>query len=261
MTPLSRRSLARDLFALAVFVVLGLHAHYALAEDGAALTLPAITLAAAPAPLVTLTTPLAVIALLSLLAAYVTQGVSSGQIFGIVTIPKTWLPLLTVIGTFLSTFIAQIVAEGSTLSGVHVFNAFVAGMFMLIAPATGTALHHHLNSPGQNLAATAALKSAGSAAVRAAGKALPAVLLVFLLHCAAGAAAVVPAASCVASVIEDAVAGMSIPQIVAAAGPGCVTDAEDVVAILLGSTDARLPQTTAYAQAKAIRAVQAGGKP
>ena len=253
---MNRKFQLRDFWWLLVPLALwvGLE-RVAFAQD-----VPAITLAAAPAPLVTLTTPLAVIALLSLLAAYVTQGVSSGQIFGIVTIPKTWLPVLTVLGTFLSTFVTQIVAEGSALSGVNVFNAFVAGMFMLIAPATGTALHHHLNSPGANLATAAALKDAATTVAKAA----PIALLLLLLHCGNAAAAVSPGAACVASVIQDALSGMTIAQIVAAAGPGCVTDAEDVVTILIGSGDPRVGSTMAFAQAQALRAVknsEKGGTP
>ncbi|HLK36902.1 MAG TPA: hypothetical protein VKU41_09145 [Polyangiaceae bacterium] len=66
--------------------------------------------------------------------------------------------------------------------------------------------------------------------------------------------AVVPAASCVTDVVADALKGMTIGEIIKAAGPGCVTDAEDVIAILLGSGDPRLPATKAYGQAKMARA-------
>lgn len=72
--------------------------------------------------------------------------------------------------------------------------------------------------------------------------------------CPQAVPAVAPVASCVTSVVSDALRGMTIAQIVAAAGPGCVTDAEDVIAILLGSGDPRVPSTKAYGEAKAARA-------
>lgn len=78
-----------------------------------------------------------------------------------------------------------------------------------------------------------------------------------LAGCAAGLAAVVPAASCVATVFDDALKGMTIQQIVAAAGPGCVTNAEEVIAILMGSADPDVKGTAAYREALTAR----GAKP
>ena len=74
-----------------------------------------------------------------------------------------------------------------------------------------------------------------------------------LFGCPQAVPAVVPVASCVTKVTEDALKGMTLAQIVAAAGPGCVTDAEDVIAILLGSADPRVKATVAYGQARSLR--------
>ena len=74
-----------------------------------------------------------------------------------------------------------------------------------------------------------------------------------LCACPQAVPVVGPVASCVTQVVSDALAGMTIEQIVASAGPGCVTDAEDVIAILLGSKDPRLPATVAYKDAMARR--------
>ena len=74
-----------------------------------------------------------------------------------------------------------------------------------------------------------------------------------LAACPAAIPAVAPVASCVTSVVADALQGMTLAQIVAAAVPGCVTDAEDVIAILLGSADPRVKTTVAYGQARSLR--------
>jgi hypothetical protein len=71
------------------------------------------------------------------------------------------------------------------------------------------------------------------------------------------AAAIVPAAACVASVIADAIGGMTIAQIVAKEGPGCVADGEQVAAILLGSSEPKLVGTVALDEARMKRGLPA----
>ena len=78
-----------------------------------------------------------------------------------------------------------------------------------------------------------------------------------LVACPQAVPAVVPVASCVAKVTDDALKGMTIAQIVADAGPGCVVDAEEVIAILLGSKDPRVAGTPAFKASVVARAPHA----
>lgn len=113
-------------------------------------------------PVSSLSPTLVVIALLGLISAYITQAVNTGSILGIKTVPQKVLPYLTIGGSFLGTFVQQLYTAGN-VSGTAVFNAFVSGMFMLLAPSAGVALHHHLASPGQNIAKIAAADATATA--------------------------------------------------------------------------------------------------
>lgn len=112
-------------------------------------------------PVSSLSPTLVVIALLGLISAYITQAVNTGSILGIKTVPQKVLPYLTIGGSFLGTFVQQLYTAGN-VTGTTVFNAFVSGMFMLLAPSAGVALHHHLASPGQNIAKIAAASTAAT---------------------------------------------------------------------------------------------------
>lgn len=72
--------------------------------------------------------------------------------------------------------------------------------------------------------------------------------------CPAAVPAVGPAASCVSAVVADALAGLSIDEILAKEKGACVADLEEVIAILLGSTKPQVVATKAYGEAKARRA-------
>jgi len=74
-----------------------------------------------------------------------------------------------------------------------------------------------------------------------------------LAGCPAAVPVVGPVASCVSTVLADALKGDSIAQILADAGPSCVASAEEVITILLGSTDPAVQQTPAFAEAAAKR--------
>ena len=78
-------------------------------------------------------------------------------------------------------------------------------------------------------------------------------LPMMLIGCPAAVPVVGPVASCVSTVIADALKGDSIAQILADAGPACVTSAEEVITILLGSSDPAVQQTPAFAEATAKR--------
>jgi hypothetical protein len=75
------------------------------------------------------------------------------------------------------------------------------------------------------------------------------VLAALLSACPPVAPVVAPTSSCVTKVIEDALKGMTVQQIVDDAGPGCVTDAAQVITILLGSDSPGVAKTSAYREA------------
>lgn len=92
----------------------------------------------------------------------------------------------------------------------------------------------------------------------------PSILLLFALSQAACLKAVPvigPATSCVASVVADALKGMTLDQILADAGPQCVQSIDQIIAILVGEA-ARNPmvrETAAYRDQRTgawIRAAQ-----
>jgi hypothetical protein len=76
----------------------------------------------------------------------------------------------------------------------------------------------------------------------------------FMLGCILTACpAAVPGVSCVAEVLSDALKGDSLAQILADAGPTCVTSVEEIITILLGSDDPRVQASPAYQEAAAKR--------
>lgn len=77
-----------------------------------------------------------------------------------------------------------------------------------------------------------------------------------LCACPPAVPVVGPVSACVTTVVQDAIAGMTIDQILANAGPGCVADAEQVISILLGTSDPRVKGTLAYGQALAARGLK-----
>jgi hypothetical protein len=195
--------------------------------------------------LTTLTSTSVTIATLAFLVAFLVNAYNTGKIFGLVTVPQTWLPYVGVGIPFVSAVYASLSAAGA-LTAVAWFNGVQAGLFALLASAGGSATH------------AALVKHVDAPKLARLAKGL--VVLCFIglvgrgvIGCKPAAA---PVAACVSTVIEDAVSGMSIAQIIAAAGPGCVTDAEDVIAILIGSTDARLTATPALAEAKTVRGMK-----
>jgi hypothetical protein len=75
--------------------------------------------------------------------------------------------------------------------------------------------------------------------------------------CPAAVPVVGPGTACVGAVVEDAVAGKTLAQILAdPALSSCVTTVEDVITILLGSSDPRLAGAPALAEARTARAAR-----
>ena len=78
-----------------------------------------------------------------------------------------------------------------------------------------------------------------------------------LAGCPQTVAAVAPTLDCGVAVVEDAVAGLSVPEIVAKEGARCGADAEAVIAALLASRDTRLVGTPALRSARLSRGLRA----
>jgi hypothetical protein len=106
-----------------------------------------------PAPAV-ITTQSAIVVILALIVGYIGQAVNTGNLFGIVTTPKAWIPYLTLFGSFLAAFGTSIQGD-STLNSAAWFNAVTAGFSALMAAAGGSAAHTHLNAHKTTAAKTA----------------------------------------------------------------------------------------------------------
>jgi hypothetical protein len=77
---------------------------------------------------------------LGLVLGYINQGIASGSIL-VFGIPKLWAPYLSMAAVFLTSFIPQFVAM-TTLSGLGVFYAFIAGLTALVTYNAGATLRH-----------------------------------------------------------------------------------------------------------------------
>jgi uncharacterized membrane protein YoaK (UPF0700 family) len=108
------------------------------------------------------TTPVIVVTLLALALGYINQGISQGSILGIVTVPRTWLPYLTLIASFLGGAVTSL-SQASAINGATVWYAAIAGFSALLAAGTGSALNHHVGTPARTLKAQAAAKAATDA--------------------------------------------------------------------------------------------------
>ena len=86
-----------------------------------------------------------VVMILSLIAGFISQAVSTGALFGQIVVPKTWLPYATLIGTFLAGFIANI-AKAGTLNSGNILSAVLAGFMALTGTAVGVTCHQHIAS-------------------------------------------------------------------------------------------------------------------
>lgn len=114
-----------SLFSVLSLLLLGLFVSSAFAQSPA----PVPT----PAPTVLSGTTIA-IALLSILAGYVSQTVNTGgSIFGIATLPKTWLPYVTLFGTFLTSSVVSI-----STAALKDENAWILALFAGLTAITGT---------------------------------------------------------------------------------------------------------------------------
>jgi len=120
------------------------------------LLVPSVVLAqvAAPQPVVPAapSVAVAVVTVLALVIGFINQGIGQGSVLGIVTVPKPWLPYLTLAASFLGGVVASL-AQDSVVNGAAIWGAVVAGVTALLAAGGGAALSHHVSTPAKTLAA------------------------------------------------------------------------------------------------------------
>ena len=122
--------------------------------------LPTAAYAQTAAPMPTLSMPLAVTTILSLLLGVLTQIVQTGKLFGQWVAPTTWLPELTMAATFLGGMVGYFSGLSPiVLDGTTIFYAIAAGIMSLLAGAApGLAVHAHVVVPQMAAQARARLR-------------------------------------------------------------------------------------------------------
>ncbi len=86
-----------------------------------------------------------IISLLAVLSGYIANAIQSGSLFGVATVPKAWLPYLSLVGSFLSAFVASI-AGASPVTQAAWFTALLAGLTALGGLGIGVTAHQHLTT-------------------------------------------------------------------------------------------------------------------
>lgn len=90
-----------------------------------------------------MSTTVAVVLIISFLLGLINQAISQGSILGgMVKVPPSWLPWLTVAVSFLGAAGTSIQGAG-TITGQAILNAVVAGLMALGAAGGGVGLAHH----------------------------------------------------------------------------------------------------------------------
>lgn len=109
----------------------------------------------------TLSTPVAVVMILSLVLGCVNQIVQTGSLFGQVIVPKAWLPDFTIAASFLGGVVAYFGGLSPlVLNESSIFYAVAAGVTALLASSVpAIAVHAHYVIPSQMRAMHAALKA------------------------------------------------------------------------------------------------------
>lgn len=183
-----------------------------------------------PVTALTLTTGL--VAGLGLLAGFITNTLNSGgSILGVKTLPKTWLPYLSLGGTFLGGFTTQVTVGLSTTS---VFNGCLMGFYGLLGHTVGVTARQgitaHLVARVQPGSSSDPTKPGPAAIAVASGLAALLVLVGIASTQPACTSASVPTFLNLVSVVEkDLQAGDGDPQILSdvckALGGSAPTDA------------------------------------
>lgn len=98
----------------------------------------------------TLSTPFAVMTILSLVLGALTQAVQTGSVAGFMT-PKSWLPWLTIATSFLGGAVGYLSGLSPlVLDGASIFYAVAAGVTALLSGTIpGIVVHAHFTIPRQ----------------------------------------------------------------------------------------------------------------
>jgi hypothetical protein len=83
-----------------------------------------------------------IISLISVPVGFAANAVQTGSFLGIETVPKAWLPYLTLFATFFSAFL-QSVASVSPVTGTAILQAVVAGFAALTGTTVGITAQQH----------------------------------------------------------------------------------------------------------------------
>jgi hypothetical protein len=83
------------------------------------------------------------ISLLSILVGFASNAVQTGSFLGIKTVPKAWLPYLTLFATFFSGFL-QSIAGATSITSTAILQAVVAGFAALTGTTVGITVQQHL---------------------------------------------------------------------------------------------------------------------
>ena len=182
----------------------------------------------------------------SVLLGILTQMVQTGSILGIKTVPKTWLPGLTLVATGFGGFLAYLTSQSPlALNAATWFYATMAGLTALLAGAApGIAVQAHVVVPGHVLAlrAARAAQAAPSAVAQAAAKIAPlGVLCLMLCMCNAIGPGIV-FVGCVWNTYQGIPAGTPMPQVIATEIATCGGDGASVI-VALDQREARAMHT------------------
>lgn len=85
-----------------------------------------------------------IITLVSVLVGYIGNAVQSGSILGLATVPRSWIPYLTILGTFLASAIASL-SQAASVNSAAWFTALIAGLTSLLGSTAGITVHQHLS--------------------------------------------------------------------------------------------------------------------
>lgn len=94
-----------------------------------------------------MSTAAAIIMALSFLLGLINQGISQGSLFaGLIKVPPSWLPYLTVAASFLGGFVTSI-SGVATINGQAIMAAVMAGLMALGTAGGGAGVAHHMGTP------------------------------------------------------------------------------------------------------------------
>jgi hypothetical protein len=91
-----------------------------------------------------MSTAVAVVTILSFLLGLINQGIGQGSILGgMIKVPPTWLPYLTIAASFVGGALTSLQGV-ATINGQALLNAVVAGILALSSAGGGVAMAHHV---------------------------------------------------------------------------------------------------------------------